>query len=562
MAIRKYIKVLALLYPMVILSIIASLFIVVLPLSMFGRFLFVIYFYLLAWFFKNKKAKVFYVKTVYVISLFLVFFESAYILIYNTKITRSAAYILIETNSNEALEYLSEYFNKEVLVLLLILVVPSIFILKNINKILFNKQANNSMNKVFENNIIKGGVDKDFWNKALGAFWKKQLARLFLFSVCLVLLLKNNLYTNSLAFNLYLGYIEYKEETNRYKQYFSENANSSFLKSVKLKTDKNNETLIITIGESTTRYNLGIYGYSRNTTPNLDKLKDELIIFKDVISPYSNTIPVLEKVLTFGSVQNPELIRMGTIIQLLKAAGYKTYWISNQAPIGQFETRVTMLAKASDFVYYTNVIGSEVNSISLDQLILPVLKNVLNEDVSKKVIFVHLMGTHTRYSNRYPKEFEIFKDKPKTNYLSETSRRVINEYDNAVFYNDYIIYNIIKLLKNSNKVNEMQQLLYFSDHGEEVFRTMDFYGHSNEVGTYPMYEIPFLYWSNSVLKLSKYKNYTDRKYMTDDLIYSVVDVLDIKFEGMKYEKSLFNDSFKSSKRIVNGKINFDTELKN
>jgi heptose-I-phosphate ethanolaminephosphotransferase len=220
-----------------------------------------------------------------------------------------------------------------------------------------------------------------------------------------------------------------------------------------------------------------------------------------------------------------------------------------------------MLAKASDFVYYTNVIGSEVNSISLDKLVLPVLKNVLKEEVPKKVIFIHLMGTHTRYSNRYPKEFEIFKDKPQTKFPSETSYRVINEYDNAVLYNDYIINNIISNLKKSHKENEIQQLLYFSDHGEELFRTMDFYGHSNEIGSYPMYEIPFLYWSNSSINLSKYRSYIERKYMTDDLIYSVADILDIEFDGMNYERSLFNDAFIPKNRIVNRVVNFDKEFK-
>lgn len=265
--------------------------------------------------------------------------------------------------------------------------------------------------------------------------------------------------------------------------------------------------------------------------------------------------------MTFGSVQNPELIEQGTMIQLLKTAGYKTYWISNQAPIGLYETKVALMAKMSDFVYYTNIIGGENNSIALDELVLPTVKRVLKEDVAKKVIFVHLMGTHTRYSNRYPRNFDKYRDTPSTDFPSETSFKIINEYDNAVLYNDYILSRLISYLKQAKRDNEKQRFLYFSDHGEELFRTIDFYGHSNEVGTYPMYEIPFIYWSDSTLELNRYRAFSDRKYMTDDLIYSVADLLDIKFDGMRYDRSIFNEAFIPYKRVVNGKFNFDTELK-
>lgn len=43
-------------------------------------------------------------------------------------------------------------------------------------------------------------------------------------------------------------------------------------------------TLVLVIGESTNRQRMSLYGYPRNTTPELDKLKDQLSVFDNVIT--------------------------------------------------------------------------------------------------------------------------------------------------------------------------------------------------------------------------------------------------------------------------------------
>lgn len=44
-------------------------------------------------------------------------------------------------------------------------------------------------------------------------------------------------------------------------------------------------TLVLVIGESTNRQRMSLYGYERETTPNLDKLRDQLAIFDNVVTP-------------------------------------------------------------------------------------------------------------------------------------------------------------------------------------------------------------------------------------------------------------------------------------
>ncbi|WP_336145581.1 sulfatase-like hydrolase/transferase, partial [Klebsiella pneumoniae] len=49
-------------------------------------------------------------------------------------------------------------------------------------------------------------------------------------------------------------------------------------------------TLVLVIGESTNRQRMSLYGYPRNTTPELDKLRDQLAVFNNVITPRPYTI--------------------------------------------------------------------------------------------------------------------------------------------------------------------------------------------------------------------------------------------------------------------------------
>ncbi|HLU84908.1 MAG TPA: sulfatase-like hydrolase/transferase [Vicingaceae bacterium] len=516
--------------------------------------------YFVAYFFTNKKLSTLYVRFIYITTLLLAFFEAAYVSIYKERITTSTAFILLETNFSETKEYLYEYFTLGIFLLALIFLIPSVFILIGVKKAIQQYTFKSAFKAIFEDIRTLVIFIESLWLKTQHKAWKKWLIGVVLLVLGTVIYLKSNHHKYHAAFQLFSGYEKYQQEVEKYKAFFSDSEKSSYLKTVQKNKNDDKETLIITIGESTTKHHLGIYGYHRNTTPNLAKINDELVVFNDVISPHTHTIPALEKVLTFGTTNNPSDKELGSLVQLVKAAGYKTYWISNQIPVGINETMVTMLSKAADYSYFTNL-GGEKELHSLDERVLPIIKKALSDKSAKKVIFVHLLGTHTQYKNRYPKSFNQFKDAPSTPFGTQQAFDAINQYDNAVLYNDFVISEIISLLKSNATPNEKQQMIYFSDHGEDVYQTVDFNGHSESIGSYPMFEIPFVFWSNNKNKLEKYKPFADRKYMTDDFIYSVADLLNITFEGMQSENSIFHPTFQTKQRIVKQHIDFDTEIK-
>ncbi len=83
---------------------------------------------------------------------------------------------------------------------------------------------------------------------------------------------------------------------------------------------------------------LGCYGYSRGTSPNLDKLAERSVVFDDVLSPSSWTLPVLASAMTglypheHGALYFRTPIREGTVrlAEILSKAGVAS------AAFGQF----------------------------------------------------------------------------------------------------------------------------------------------------------------------------------------------------------------------------------
>jgi len=326
---------------------------------------------------------------------------------------------------------------------------------------------------------------------------------------------------------------------------------------------------VLVIGESTDRNHMSIYDYHRPTNPKLEKIKNELFVFDDVISPHSHTIPVLNKVLTFANFEDMKpFFDEGTLIELFKQAGFKTYWLSNQYFIGAYESVISCIAKESDWYLFVN--DENLNKEqSYDERMLTPFKKIL-EEKKKKFIVIHLLGTHRGYENRYPDKFNFFKttddirvqDKP---FLKESiwGKDRINEYDNAVRYNDSIIYEITEMIKIQNKYSYM---IYFSDHGEEVYDCRAEISHEETNPTAFMFEIPFITWfSEDYKKHNKSKTdsltfYLNRKYQTDDVIHSIIDISNLHLNRYEPSKSIFNPDFKEEKRIMNGQ-DYDEERK-
>ncbi len=256
-------------------------------------------------------------------------------------------------------------------------------------------------------------------------------------------------------------------------------------------------TLVLVIGESTSRLHMGIYGYPRNTTPKLNAMKDQLAIFTQVLSSRSTTIESLTNVLTFADLEHPDLyLEKPSLMNMMQQAGYKTYWITNQQTISQRNTMLTNFSKQMDEqVYLNNTLNQ--NSTSYDEQVIAPFEEALKDTAPFKFIVIHLLGTHMKYNYRYPENFDVFKgnaDLP--SYLDDDEKvEMTNTYDNAVLYNDFVVSSILDKL---NAKNNRSLMLYMSDHGEDVYDSPphEILGRIDTNPTLPMYAIPFLVWTS------------------------------------------------------------------
>lgn len=335
-------------------------------------------------------------------------------------------------------------------------------------------------------------------------------------------------FTDNGLIQTFVQYNQYKLD----KEKFNEIANTQikFNELTRKSNHDNIETHVIVIGESTSKHHMSLYGYQRETNPLLSK--EELIIFKNAISPNAHTVPTLEKVLTFKTGLSNNLgIENGSIIDIVNQAGYETHWISNQAFSGEHETPISVMASKADFKSYSNAIGV---TNSLDGNLQAPFEKALSSGQSK-VIFVHLMGTHLSYIERYPTSFQKFND----NYnlanvtWNATQQGYINAYDNAIAYNDKVISDLLHAIAQEEGVCTFT---YFSDHGDEVYDFRNFHGHSDVLLSKYMYDIPLFFWANEVYKQQHSQEMTFLKYNNlgtfniENLIHFWSDVLDVYTE--------------------------------
>lgn len=338
--------------------------------------------------------------------------------------------------------------------------------------------------------------------------------------------------------------------------------NSPFTATLKSTTP---QTYVVVVGEALGRNHMSLYGYDRDTTPNLKALGSEAIVYKNAVSAFAQTKPSLSVNLTEkDTVNHKSLAESISLIGVFKRAGFKTFWISNQQPLRVPTKPMATIADVQHFIS-NDFHGVEVNRY--DGYLLPSIKKAIEDPAQHKVIFVHLMGSHLQYEDRFPPEKLIFKDSvgvhAYTKDPSSSQLDYINAYDNSVHYTDYFLGQVLNDLK---AVKGIAGMTFWSDHGEEVFDKKDFKGHGPDGVTTNMLEIPFLFWRNQAYEKAfpdinkTLLTHTQAPIMMDDFFNIAQCMIPVESSLQNKAKSLCLPTYKTKPRIVYGK-NYDKGLK-
>lgn len=461
-----------------------------------------------------------------------------YFLIYKQELSQSLIFIIFESNNAESSEYLLNYFTFSILFKFIIFSIIPILIWR---KIPHHLNISKKKGYIFALTILVLFLAHPIRKAVIAG--KTEIAYKNL----------NKHLVSAPPWQLILGYSNYQRELKEVESFLIKfNQSVPLIDLTELKKPSPT-TVVMVIGESSTRLHFGLYGYHRDTNPKLSSIKNELSIFKHVYASRPNTIESLEQILSFANQSQPDLYKTKpTLVAMMKQAGYKTFWISNQQTLTARNTILTTFAKQTDKQIWLNNARSQ-NSYSFDEKVLAPFSEILKDKAEKKLIIVHLIGTHMAYKYRYPKSFDHFNDSQHLYAgLSEDKIQKINEYDNAIRYNDSIVYDLIQRLKSTN---QHSMLTYFSDHGDDVYDSKghEFQGRNEYMPTLPMYAVPFIIWTSSdwvTNDLLKNPAILDRQYSNADFIYTWSELMGMSYKGFNHAKSILSKQFEDHPIIV------------
>lgn len=304
--------------------------------------------------------------------------------------------------------------------------------------------------------------------------------------------------------------------------------------------NENSGVYVLVIGESQNRNNMSAYGYKRETTPWLASMKDKknFIMFDNAHSCHTHTVPVLTYALTAKNQYND--LKLGeslSLLEVVEAAGFETVWVSNQVKYSAWDTPITVIAdEANQQFWYNNNVGEKTSTNHYD---LKLVDSVEQIKLSNKMLIVfHLMGNHGSYRERYPRDFKKI-----------DGRNTLDEYDNSILYNDYVVKNLLEKVK---ALPDFKGFIYFSDHADAVLQGLahDASNFVPEMTHVPMY----MYFADSYVnefadkfaKLDKAKNVT----FTNDLIFNtVLSIMDVQVERIyEVHNDILSDEYDEDAR--------------
>ncbi|MEX5611554.1 phosphoethanolamine transferase CptA [Pseudomonas protegens] len=461
-----------------------------------------------------------------------------YFFVYQQEFSQSVIFIMFESNPSEAGEYLTQYFAWWMLLAFLAHSAFAFFLWTRLRPVYLPRgQALVAATAILVAIVGYPLVKQISRADTLAAGLEKFETRI----------------EPAVPWQMVIAYRRYREQLDGMQGMLASASKIAPLTNLKDSMANQPATLVLVIGESTNRQRMSLYGYPRQTTPELDKLKDQLAIFNNVITPRPYTIEALQQVLTFADEENPDLyLKSPSLVSVMKQAGYKTYWITNQQTMTKRNTMLTTFSEQADEQVYLNNNRNQ-NARQYDGDVLEPFSKALADSAPRKFIVVHLLGTHMSYQYRYPPSFDKFNDRQGVPAgVRDDQLPTYNSYDNAVLYNDFVVSNLIK---NYAKTDPNGFLLYLSDHGEDVFDSAghDTLGRNEARPTAPMYTIPFMAWASPKWREThdwSFASDLSRPYMSSQLIHTWADLAGLSFDELDHSRSLVSDSFKPRPLLI------------
>lgn len=342
-------------------------------------------------------------------------------------------------------------------------------------------------------------------------------------------------------------------------------------------------SIVVVIGESFIKSHASVYGYPQNTMPLMAKeqAQGRLILFDNVVTTSDRTSIALRNFFSFNSVgDNERWLGSPFFPALFKASGYDVYFWDNQ-----YDKNTS---KSFDFTLNAYLHHPTVSQLSYDagnersftydaDLIDDFAKSCqqpLSRHDKNTLYMFHLMGQHFDTEERYPHtaafcHFTADSIKLQADYLTQAKKAEIASYDNAVYYNDYVLGKIVSLYKDRDAI-----LLFFSDHGEHIYDVSDVAGRIKPISKMTpaeipyYYDIPLMFWISDKYRrrhpdmVSLFDGCKHKPLMSDNLCHLLAYIAHVNTKWYRPERNVLSSDYQCPPRIIENTVNYDKTTTN
>ncbi len=265
------------------------------------------------------------------------------------------------------------------------------------------------------------------------------------------------------------------------------------------KASKDNFNIVLITIDALRPDHLSCYGYERNTSPNIDRIAEQGIIFENAISPSTWTLPSMVSLFTStypinhgvtrGRIENGEAYNyqvfsdnLITLAEILQKSGYTTFGVASNSYLDE------NFGFARGFDYFKSI--PFLPALSVNEIVYSWEDKINKAD--KYFLWLHYIDPHFPYSPQNPWIDEYIDTKDKISNLLDMStidlmnyykqltednqevakyamihfrKNLLACYDSEINYVDSYVGKLIQKFKFDNNA----LIIITADHGEGFF---------------------------------------------------------------------------------------------
>lgn len=322
-------------------------------------------------------------------------------------------------------------------------------------------------------------------------------------------------------------------------------------------------TVVLVLSDSVNRDNMSLYGYQRETTPQLQALSREegtrMLVLPHAWSVQATTVAALDGLFSFGGSMAAQpgsaAPAPGHILALARAAGYRVWWMSNHDDLAIEQQH----AQLADTVEMINREPGRSSSM-LDGELLDSLEEALADRAApRKLIVLHLLGAHPHYRLRAPEALRPFEQggdaverEMQRQQRPVWLREQRQDYDAVIHYHDGVVAETLRMLRRHVPEGGEAAWMYLSDHGQEVGHRIDHAGHSP--GTEAGYRIPALLWRTPQAFAP---GSGQQPFRADWTGWTLAELLRIEWPGMEPARNVLDPRYRwEAPQLPIGEVDF------